>query len=129
MKEKISKSGLIFISLAAPVGLLVGTLTALILKIHNPSNVDITAEIAYLRPSLYAGYGSLAVLLVLGCISSVISYKNGRKNLSKATFVTLAIVIFCVAGAAIAQQQVTKVEASYTKSQLQDLYKQFNFKK
>lgn len=124
MKEKFAKSALVFVALAVPLGFLAGTLVGLALKTANPSHIDITAKLAYLGPSLYAGYGTVAALSLLGVVASVLSFKQGRKSYAKTSLLTLLIIMLCVVGSVLAQKQTAHVEASYAKEQLQNLYKQ-----
>ena len=128
MKEKISKSAHIFVALAVPLAFLVGTLTSLVFKTTNPDHVDITADLAYLKPSLYAGYGTLLVLLSLGLIASLLSFKSGAQKYAKTTLITLLIIVVCVAGSALAQKRTDQVEATYSKQQVQSLFKQMFLK-
>lgn len=128
MKEKFTKSAHVFIALALPIAFLAGTLTSLFLKTNNPDHIDITADLAYLRPALYAGYATLVIILLLGFIASLLNLNSDRKRYAKATLITMLIVILCVVGSALAQKRVEQVEKNYSKQHVQDLFKQFYLK-
>lgn len=124
MKEKFAKLSLVFVALAVPLALFIGTALGYALKAINPSNVDITADLAYLGTALTAGYGTLALFLLLGFIGALIGFKNGHQKTAKATLLTILLIIVCVVGAAVAQKMTTKVEQDYTKQQVKNLYNQ-----
>lgn len=126
MKERFSLWAPTFVALAAPLGLLVGTLTGLVLKAANPSHVDITADLAYLGPALFAGYGTVIVLAGLGFLGALFGLSGSNQTQAKRTLITLLVLVLCVVGALISQKLTDRIEANYSKQSLERFYKNLN---
>jgi hypothetical protein len=129
MKHKYSTISFVCTALAVPMAMLVGLTTGLILKSSNPSNVDITAGLAYLTQGLVAGYATLAIFALSGVVFGVLGLKTEYRKIAKASLTTLALVILAAVGTGLVQKRTDTVEANYSKQQVQDLFKQFRLKK
>lgn len=124
MKSSYGKASVIIASLLIPVGFLAGQLVAWRLKSTNPSNVDITADLAYLRPILVSSFSVVIVLSVLVVILAVLGFKkDSNPQLAKTSLITLAAVVIVSAIGLLVQNRVTKVENAYSEKQFNTFLK------
>lgn len=62
--------------LAGPIA--VAALVGWVLKTANPSNVDVTSDLAYLGPILIAGWSLMALLFVAAVLLNLAASRSGR---------------------------------------------------
>ena len=105
-------------SLFLPASMLASALTGLYFKSANPSNVDITTGLAYLRQQLVA---ALVVGLVVIGLSIFFSYRTSKYEGPKTAKLPLLVLSFglvltiCLA---ITNWQVSQVQDRYKSSSL-----------
>lgn len=128
MKNKAIKISIFCAAIALPLSLMVGNLVGLILKNNNPSNIDITADLAYLKPILISSYLTFGLMCLIAAISGILSLRGEHKNQAKLSLIMLFVILLSCLVAGVAQKQTQSVESNYSKSQIIDLYKQFNIK-
>lgn len=126
MNQKHAKISLAASALALPVAFTAGNLTSLILKANNPDNVDITAGLAYLRPTLIVSFTTFGILCAIGLIFAIIGMRKGDKSLSKFSLIVLVAVLLVSLSAALLQQRIDRVEKTYSKQQFNTLFQQLH---
>ncbi len=126
MNQKHAKISLAASALALPVALMAGNLTSLILKTNNPDNVDITANLAYLRPTLIVSFTIFGVLCVISLVFAIISMRKGDKSLSKFSLVVLVAVLLVSLAAGLLQKQTDAIERDYSKQRFDTLFQQLH---
>lgn len=122
MKKNYSSISTILIALALPVAAVVGALANLIIKMNNPSGVDITAGLAYLQPTMVAAVVAFSVFAIAGLIFAFLAKKQGDKAvLIRSIGILVAILALCGAYTLI-QNRTDKVEKDYANQQFNTFF-------
>ena len=118
MKPRITlrTAAITLTTLLIPLSMLFGNIVTALYKSTNPSDVDITNDLAYLRESLFAGFGAAFLIGAIIVWLIVLMYRRD-KNFSEAKFPLVLLVSLCIVTfAALAVSGYTNaVEDQYTR--------------
>jgi len=122
MKKSYSTISTTLIALALPVAAVVGLLSNLIIKSNNPSNVDITAGLAYLQPTMIVAIGTFAVLAIAGIIFAFLARKQGEKTVFMQNVGILVSILVLCGVYTLVQRQIDTVEKNYADRQFNTFF-------
>lgn len=97
-----------------PLSMLMSNIVTALYKASNPENVDITAGLAYLRQSLFAGFGTALIIGAIVVWLIVSMYRRDRNFIeAKLPLVLLCLVVFVLIISAAVSSYTGAVEDQY----------------
>lgn len=84
------------------IPVMIGYLFSAIIKLVNPSGVDVTHGLAYLQPILIVSYGLLAVAIILAVIVNI-SLSRKRHPSAQACWIIFAVQLIASIAVLLAQ--------------------------
>ena len=97
-----------------PLSMLMSNIVTALYKAGNPENVDITAGLAYLRQSLFAGFGTALIIGAIVVWLIVSMYRRDRNFVeAKLPLVLLGMVVFVLIISAAVSSYTGAVEDQY----------------
>jgi hypothetical protein len=99
--SKHARLSVLFTSITMPLTLFVSNTLEFFVKLINPQKVDITSDIAYLRPLLIVGIVTFIILLLFSMIFSALTFFRRERSFGKFMFlvniVNTLLLIFALA--------------------------------
>lgn len=112
--NKFGKISIITAGLVLPVALLLSGVVAWHLKSTNPSDVDITAGLAYLRPILLTLFISFGIFWAVSLVTGLLGHKkDASSEYSKIGLTLLVLVTIVSVGAGTAAKATSNAEDAY----------------
>ena len=112
--NKFGKVSIITAGLVLPLTLLISAVVAWYLKFNNPDNVDITAALAYLRPTLLTAITCFTAFWLLSLISGIVGLKKDHSDeYSKIGLILLILITVVSLCAGITTKKTSDAESSY----------------
>lgn len=112
--NKFGKISIISAGLVLPLSLVFGGLVTWYFKANNPDGVDITAGLAYLRPTLITAFTTFGVVWVISLVTGLLGLKRDASDeLSRTGLTLLALVTVLSVISAISTNQVSRAEDLY----------------
>jgi len=121
--NKYGKITVITSGLILPITLILGSVVTWYLKTNNPDGVDITAGLAYLRPTLLTSFITFGVLWAVSLVGGLLGLKRDQSNeLSKIGLILLVLVTVTSIGAGVATKGVSDAEDAYREQQSREFF-------
>lgn len=119
--NKFGKVSIITAGLVLPLALVVSGLVTWYLKANNPDSVDITADLAYLRPTLIAAFVTFGLVWAVSLISGLFGLKRDTSDeLSRTGLTLLTLVTVLSIISTVSTTQVSRAEDLYRQQQQSD---------
>lgn len=116
--NKFGKLSIVDSGLVLPLTILLSGLVAYYLKSNNPDNIDITAALAYLRPTLISAIICFAFFWLIGLLAGLIGLKKDKSNEYSKIGLTLLVLVTVVSGlAGVTIKKTSDAESAYRISQ------------
>jgi ABC-type multidrug transport system fused ATPase/permease subunit len=122
LKQKSSIYSLVLIALALPAAYCAALVSELILKMNNPKNIDITADLAYLGNSLWVGFGVFFSLMFISIVLALFGLKSQHPKIARLSLIVIALISLLSIASFFTQKKIENTEAAYSKSKIQDLF-------
>lgn len=112
--NKFGKTSIITAGLVLPLALVLSGLVTWYLKTNNPDGVDITAGLAYLRPTLITAFVTFGLVWAISLVTGLLGLKRDASvELSRTGLTLLALVTVLSVISAISTNQVSRAEDLY----------------
>lgn len=124
MRKSYGNLSFVVLALTVPVSMFVGAILEWWLKSRNPSNLDITAGLAYLRPLLVTSFTVALALLIASLVLALVGIKRDEddRTARAALFTLIAVVVISLASL-FAKSRVSKTEDNYRNRHLNSFFK------
>ena len=122
--NKFGKVSVITAGLVLPLALLAGNVVTWYYKSSNPNNVDITADLAYLRQTLVTAFVVYGLVWLISLVCGILSLRREKSSdLGKTGLLLLSLITALSLCTAVTAGKISNAEEAYRAQQSQNFFK------